>query len=78
MPAKKPVSKSPVKKVPAKRQAKSSPRQDMIAQEENWRAESDLRILREAKQIEQDAGRMAKARKLADQELKALQAIKKQ
>jgi hypothetical protein len=78
MPIRKSAAKASAKKTPTKRRANPSPVQSMAAQEEKWRAESDLRILREAKQIEQDTARLAKAKKLADQELKALQAIKKQ
>lgn len=48
----------------------------MVADEERWRAESDLRVLREAKQIEQDRVRLAKAKRLADAEMKALKSIK--
>ena len=86
MPAKKASSKKPVAKKPVAKgrpratpaRSETSAQKAMAVQEEKWRAESDLRVLREARQIEEDAARLAKAKRLANQELKALQAIKNQ
>ncbi|WP_216915392.1 MULTISPECIES: hypothetical protein [unclassified Synechococcus] len=45
------------------------------AQEARWRAESDLRTLREAEQIRADRQRLGNATRMAKAELKALEAI---
>lgn len=47
------------------------------AQEARWRAESDLRVLREAEQISADRKRLRKATEMAAAEVKALQAIRR-
>ncbi|MFT5340026.1 MAG: hypothetical protein ACI9IO_001779 [Cyanobium sp.] len=47
------------------------------AQEARWRAESDLRTLREAEQIRSDQKRLRNATQLAAAEVSALQAIRK-
>ena len=47
------------------------------AQEARWRAESDLRTLREAEQIRADQKRLRNATQLAAAEVSALQAIRK-
>ena len=47
------------------------------AQEARWRAESDLRTLREAEQIRADQRRLRNATQLAAAEVSALQAIRK-
>jgi hypothetical protein len=47
------------------------------AQEARWRAESDLRTLREAEQIRADQNRLRNATQLAAAEVSALQAIRK-
>ena len=44
-------------------------------QEARWRAESDLRTLREAEQIRADRQRLGNATRMAKAELKALEAI---
>jgi hypothetical protein len=44
-------------------------------QEAQWRAESDLRTLREAEQIRADRARLRGATRMASAELKALEAI---
>jgi|GEM_PF-1744424 len=46
-------------------------------QEARWRAESDLRTLREAEQIRVDRQRLRNATRMADAELKALQAVRR-
>jgi len=40
--------------------------------EEKWRAESDLRTLKEAQEIMKDTGRLDKAKKMAAEQIKAL------
>jgi hypothetical protein len=48
-----------------------------LAQEEaRWRAESDLRTLRQAEEIRQDPARLKRAATMADEEMKALQAVR--
>lgn len=49
----------------------------MAKQEARWRAESDLRTLQEAESIKGDPGRMRMMKVLADEQMKALQKIKK-
>ncbi|MCS5691302.1 hypothetical protein NZK33_04785 [Cyanobium sp. FGCU-6] len=47
-----------------------------LAQEEaRWRAESDLRTLRQAEEIRRDPGRLKRAATMAAEEMKALQAV---
>jgi hypothetical protein len=45
------------------------------AQEARWRAESDLRTLREAEQIRADRRRLRSATQMAAAEMRALQAV---
>jgi len=48
-----------------------------LAQEESrWRAESDLRTLRQAEEIRRDPARLKRAATMADEEMKALQAVR--
>ena len=48
-----------------------------LAQEEaRWRAESDLRTLRQAEEIRRDPGRLKRAASMAAEEMKALQAVR--
>jgi hypothetical protein len=48
-----------------------------LAQEEaRWRAESDLRTLRQAEEIRRDPARLKRAATMADEEMKALQAVR--
>ncbi len=48
-----------------------------LAQEEaRWRAESDLRTLRQAEEIRRDPGRLRRAATMAAEEMKALQAVR--
>jgi hypothetical protein len=48
-----------------------------LAQEEaRWRAESDLRTLRQAEEIRRDPSRLKRAATMAAEEMKALQAIR--
>lgn len=48
-----------------------------IMNERKWRAESDVRTLQEAKQIQADKGRLAAAKAAAKRELRDLNAIVK-
>lgn len=43
------------------------------SEQQRWQAEEDLRTLLRAKEIERDAGRLARARKLAKEQLKTAQ-----
>jgi hypothetical protein len=55
----------------------SAAEQRKLAREEvRWRAESDLRILRQAEEIRQDPGRLKRAATMAAEEMKALQAVR--
>lgn len=45
------------------------------ANERRWRAESDLRTLKDAEQIRSDPGRHADAKRMAKSEVKALQRV---
>jgi hypothetical protein len=48
-----------------------------LAQEEaRWRAESDLRTLRQAEEIRRDPSRLKQAATMAAEEMKALQAVR--
>ncbi|MFN4866960.1 MAG: hypothetical protein ACK5GZ_11670 [Cyanobium sp.] len=48
-----------------------------LAQEEaRWRAENDLRTLRQAEEIRRDPGRLKRAATMAAEEMKALQAVR--
>jgi hypothetical protein len=48
-----------------------------LAQEEaRWRAESDLRTLRQAEEIRRDPARLKRAATMAAEEMKALQAVR--
>jgi hypothetical protein len=48
-----------------------------LAQEEaRWWAESDLRTLRQAEEIRRDPARLKRAATMADEEMKALQAVR--
>jgi hypothetical protein len=48
-----------------------------LAQEEaRWQAESDLRTLRQAEEIRRDPARLKRAATMADEEMKALQAVR--
>ncbi len=47
------------------------------AQEARWKAEADLRTLREAEQIRTDRQRLRNATRMAAAEMKALEAIRK-
>ncbi len=46
---------------------------DYIKEEERWRAESDVRTLREAMEIKKDKKRLKRAKKVMQEQLKALQ-----
>jgi hypothetical protein len=50
-------------------------RRRMAQEEARWRAESDLRTLRQAEEIRRDAARLQRAARVAAEEMKALQAI---
>jgi len=45
-------------------------------EEKKWRAEADLRTLKEAREIESNRSRMAAAKRCADEQMKALSKIK--
>ncbi|MCP9826106.1 hypothetical protein [Synechococcus sp. EJ6-Ellesmere] len=47
------------------------------AEQARWQAEEDLRTLRRAEEIRQQPQRLKQASKLADQEVRALQAIQR-
>lgn len=49
-----------------------------MKEEDEWRAQDDLRTLLEAKKIQKDAKRMAKVRALAKQKMADMQALTKQ
>lgn len=55
---------------------KASPAKSMDAQEAKWRAEDDLRVCLQYKEIMADPKRKAAMQKIAGEKLKALQAIK--
>ncbi|MGB5135627.1 MAG: hypothetical protein WBN89_10690 [Prochlorococcaceae cyanobacterium] len=50
-------------------------RRSMAQELARWRAESDLRTLRQAEEIRRDAARLQRAARVAAEEMKALQAI---
>jgi len=52
-----------------------SPVKSQAAQERRWRAESDLRTLKEAEQIKADRGRLTDAKRMAVVEVKALRRV---
>jgi hypothetical protein len=68
------ATKSPTKTA-KKVEVVSLPVRDM-AEEKKWRAESDLRVLKEARDIESNKSRMAAAKRIADEQMKALAKIK--
>lgn len=84
---KKPTAASKTKKSSSRKPRASSPStpglistpaaKAMAVQEERWRAESDLRTLQEAEMIRRDPKRMRTMQKLADEQMKALEKIKK-
>lgn len=68
------ATKAPMK--PAKKvEVISMPVRDM-EEEKKWRAEADLRVLKEAREIEANRSRMAAAKRVADEQMKALAKIK--
>ena len=62
-------------KVAKKVEVLSMPSRDM-AQEKKWQAESDLRTLQQAREIEASRSRMFAAKRIADEQMKALSKIK--
>lgn len=48
-----------------------------ISEDKKWRVESDLRTIREANEIMADKSRMAAAKKMAAEDVKSLERIKK-
>ena len=62
-------------KVAKKVEVLSMPSRDM-AQEKKWQAESDLRTLQAAREIEASRTRLAAAKRCADDQMKALSRIK--
>jgi len=68
------ATKAPMK--PTKKvEVISMPVRDMD-EEKKWRAEADLRTLKEAREIESNRSRMAAAKRCADEQMKALSKIK--
>ena len=51
-------------------------RRSQAQEEARWRAESDLRTLRQAEEIRRDPGRLKRAATMAAEEMKALQAVR--
>ena len=51
-------------------------RRKLDQEEARWRAESDLRTLRQAEEIRRDPGRLKRAATMAAEEMKALQAVR--
>jgi hypothetical protein len=51
-------------------------RRKLALEETRWRAESDLRTLRQAEEIRRDPGRLKRAATMAAEEMKALQAVR--
>jgi hypothetical protein len=60
------MSKKTIAPMPAANYAK---------QEREWRAQDDLRILRQAEEIRMDKSRLTHASKMAEREMKALQKV---
>lgn len=54
----------------------ASERRKLAQEEARWRAESDLRTLRQAEEIRRDPGRLKRAATMAAEEMKALQAVR--
>lgn len=66
-----PVRKAPAKKKTAMRRKSNTtdaPGYPSKAQEEKWQAEDDVRTLMRADEISKDKARMARARKVAEQQ----------
>ena len=53
------------------------PSAEQRKQEQRWRAESDLRTLREAEQVRSDPARVRLAKQVAQEEMRALQRVAK-
>jgi hypothetical protein len=51
-------------------------RRSKAQEEARWRAESDLRTLRQAEEIRRDPSRLKRAATMAAEEMKALQAVR--
>lgn len=51
-------------------------RRRLAREEAHWRAESDLRTLRQAEEIRRDPNRLKRAATMAAEEMKALQAVR--
>jgi hypothetical protein len=51
-------------------------RRKLTQEDARWRAESDLRTLRQAEEIRRDPGRLKRAATMAAEEMKALQAVR--
>ena len=51
-------------------------RRNQAQEEARWRAESDLRTLRQAEEIRRDPSRLKRAATMAAEEMKALQAVR--
>ena len=46
------------------------------ADERRWRAEEDLRVLRRAEEVKSDKSRLTAAKRMADEEMRALARVK--
>jgi hypothetical protein len=55
---------------------RAAERKKLAQEEARWRAESDLRTLRQAEEIRRDPGRLKRAATMAAEEMKALQAVR--
>jgi hypothetical protein len=51
-------------------------RRKLVQEEARWRAESDLRTLRQAEEIRRDPARLKRAATMAADEMKALKAVR--
>lgn len=60
-----------------KKSSKVSPASRMTASDKKWQAQSDLRTIQEAAQIQADKGRMTAAQKEAQNQMAALSSVAK-
>lgn len=65
-----------VEVAPASPRITGAERRRLAQEEARWRAESDLRTLRQAEEIRRDRSRLQMASRIAAEEMKALQAIR--
>lgn len=67
---------NPAAVAPATPRITAAERRRLAQEEVRWRAESDLRTLRQAEEIRRDRSRLQMASRIAAEEMKALQAIR--